>query len=199
MKSTSIFILSLVVLLFIGCGGKTNQPANIVLSENHMDFPEVEKQKYKNIQFEISPLFLAEKKPNYVLKPHAFSRIIYELNLHLSIEVFSELEAKKIQLKFEESTDQLNAIHDYYISKRENSLYASHHSIKKDLPKMKNKTGVIQVLQGATYSGSVANSYFTSTLKIGNQFYVFQLIGKQDCMGHLYDDFESILASVKKK
>lgn len=164
-----------------------------------MDFPETINVKYKDIQFDISPLFLRDQKPNYVLKPSAFTRIIYEISLHLSVEVFSESEAKKIQMKFDESTDLLNVVHDYYISKRKNSLHEAHHSIKKDLPKMKNKTGVIQVLQGATYSGSAVNSYFTSTLKIGKQFYVFQLIGKQDCMGHLYDDFECIIASVKKK
>lgn len=199
MKSISIFILLLVALLFTKCGGKAYQPANIVLSENHMDFPETAQQNYKSITFEISPLFISNKHAKHVLKPYAFSKVIYELNLYLSVEVFSESEVKKIQEKFTESTNQLNAIHDYYISKREKSLYSPHHSIKKDLPKMKNKTGVIQVLQGATYSGSAVNSYFTSTLKIGNQFYVFQMIGKQDCMGYLYDDFQSILASVKKK
>ena len=199
MKLISFFILLLTIVVLFACSGKSTQSMATALIENHMDFPEAEKKEYKNITFQLSPSFIKPVSSNYTLKKHAFTRIIYDLHLNFSIECFSESEAKKIQTKFSESTNKLNAIHDYYVRKRENSIYSSALSIKKDLPKVKGKEGLIQVIEGSTYKTSVTNSYFASTLKIGKEYYVFQLIGKRDNMGYLYDDFQSILASVKKK
>lgn len=199
MKSTSLFIGSLLIILLFACSGGTYRPTSKILSDNHMDFPDLEKKQYKNIEFEISPLFTTAINSNFTFKSNALKRVIYDINLNFSIEVFSESEASKLQNKFSVQTDGLNSIHDYYISKRESSIYLPAVSIKKSIPKMKGKKGYIQVIEGSTYSNRTVNSYFTSTLKIGRQYYVFQLIGKKDCMGYLYDDFENILASVSKK
>lgn len=199
MKSMFFICKSLLIISLISCSGGTYRPTNKILSDNHMDFPLVEKEHYKQIAFELSPLFTTAINSNFTIQSNAFKKVIYDINLNFSVEVFSESEAEKLKDKFSIPTDALNSVHDYYVSKRKNSLYLPAVSIKKNLSKMKGKEGVIQVIEGSTYTNRTVNSYFTSTLKVSNQYYVLQLIGKKDCMGYLYDDFENIIASVSKK
>lgn len=199
MKSIFFICNLLLIISLFACSGGTYRPTHKILGDNHMDFPIVEKNHYKRIAFELSPLFTNAINSNYTIQSNAFKRVIYDINLNFSVEVFSKSEAEKLKDKFSIPTDALNSVHDYYVSKRKNSLYLPAVSIKKNIPKMKGKEGVIQVIEGSTYDNRTTNSYFTSTLKMGSQYYVFQLIGKKDCMGYLYDDFEKILASVSKK
>ena len=71
-------------------------------------------------------------------------------------------------------------------------------SIKKETPKSVGFPGYIQVVHGGIYDDGMESSYFTATIDVNGTFFVFQLIGKKDNMGYLYDDFLDILSSVEK-
>jgi len=53
-------------------------------------------------------------------------------------------------------------------------------------------------VHGGSYSTNTPSSYFIATVDIGGEYYVFQLIGKKDNMGYLYDDFIELLSSIEK-
>ena len=124
---------------------------------------------------------------------------ISDLNVCFTVEKFSEKEAKSFQFGDTTHSNMLNAVQDFYISKREKSLGEQYTSIKKDVPKSIKYTGLIQTVEGGDYGYGTVSEYLTSTLKIGDDFYVFQLIANKQSMGYLYDDFISILSSAVKK
>ncbi len=104
---------------------------------------------------------------------------------------------KLIQFAFDDEISPIDAVHDNYILKREASLEDVETGIKKELPNSVKFPGYIQVVEGARSDYGEVSSYFTATLEIGNDYYVFQLIGKEGNMGYLYDDFIDILSSAQ--
>jgi len=101
-----------------------------------------------------------------------------------------------IQYAFDDEISALDAVHDNYILKREASLEDAETGIKKELPETVKFPGFIQVIEGARSDYGTSSTYLTATLEIGGDYYVIQLIGKQENMGYLYDDFIDILSSV---
>lgn len=163
-----------------------------------MDFPKMEQDYYDGIRFKISKLFEEEYNDNFVLSEDALVKTVFGLDLHFSLEKFDPDDADLIRFSFDEELESLDAVHDNYIQKREASLNEYSTSIKKELPATVHYQGYIQVIDGKSNSYGTESSYFTATLKIDSDCYVFQLIGKKENMGYLYDDFIDILASVEK-
>lgn len=165
-----------------------------------MNFPDLEKQYYNGIKYTLSDMFDSDYDDDYVLTDNASTMIVYGLDVNFSVEVFDREEAEIIQYAFDGDIDLFNAVHDNYILKREASLYEPSISIKKPTPKSVGYPGFIQVVNGSPYSydEDEGSSYFTATLDIDGDYYVFQLIGKKSNMGYLYDDFINILSSVEK-
>lgn len=161
-----------------------------------MDLPELERQYYKGLTYELSNLFTNDYDDSYVLGTDAETRVIYDIGLYFSVEHFSESEADVLRYAFEVDTDPLNAVHDNYILKRKESLYQTIHSVKKELPKSVRYPGFVQVIHGDNYSESYSTTYFTATLEVEGSYFVFQMIGKRENMGYLYDDFIALLSSV---
>lgn len=161
-----------------------------------MDLPELDRQYYKGITYELSNLFNQDYDDSYVLGTDAQTFIIYDIGLYFSVEFFDAEDADVIRYAFEVDTDPLNAVHDNYILKRQESLYQTMHSIKKELPESVKYPGFIQVIHGDAYSDAYSTSYFTATLKVDGGYFVFQMIGKRENMGYLYDDFIAVLSSV---
>lgn len=174
------------------------EDASTKLSKNGMDLPNPVKSYHKGIRFKISELFSDGYDKNFVLKDDALTKAIYEIGLNFSVESFSKSEAAVFQYAFTEQRDPLNAVHDQYIVKRQNSLHDQYTSIKKAVPTTVGFDGIIQIIQGSRYDKETASSYFMATLQIGENYYVFQLIGKKENMVYLYDDFIEILKSVEK-
>lgn len=163
-----------------------------------MDLPDPIRHYFNGIEYQLSAIFNPHYHDEYVLSDLYEIRVNYNMHLYFSIESFSESEAEEMRFKFEEgdSMNLLDAVHDHYAIKRNSSLVEATVSIKKKVPKSVGYPGVMQTISGATYSGDVPNSYFFATMKVNNQFIVVQLIGKQENMGHLYDDFIDILSSI---
>lgn len=192
-----LFLLTLVVLL-TACPRVQYEDAKKKLYKNHMDLPDPEINYYSGIRFKLSNLFTDAYNKDYVLKDDALTRVIYDLDLNFSIEEFDASEAQAFQFAFSENTDLLNAVHDHYSFKRQNSLEEHFTSIKKSVPKTVGFNGVIQTIEDTEDLDEENLLYIMSTVEIRNKYYVFQLIGKKDNMGYLYDDFLNILNSIDK-
>lgn len=161
-----------------------------------MDLPDPERNYFEGITYQLSNLFENDYDEDYVLSNTAETKIIYDVDLNFSVEVFNEDEAEVFQYGFEEDIDLLNAVHDYYVIRRQSSLFESTVSIKKPLPSSVDYEGFIQVIDGGIYEYD-GSSYMTATMKVNDKYFVFQLIGIKENMGYLYDDFIDILSSVQ--
>ena len=127
-------------------------------------------------------------------------RVIRALDVYFSVEVFDTVDVANFGEDINQySSNPLDIIQDFYVRKRVNSLHEPRVSIKKELPKSVKFEGCIQAVKGKNYDYEYQEqtNYFTATLKIEDEFYVFQLIGKADNMSYLYDDFVDLLSSVR--
>lgn len=198
MKAKIFLLGSICFFILTACPGNSYHPSQKKLKDNNMDFPDLEKAVYHDIHFQLSNLFERDYNPKYIIKNKAFAKSIDDISIHFSIEHFSEKEAAKFQFDNAEEVNKLNAVQDFYISKRENSLVEPNTSIKKDIPKSVGFKGIMQTVQGPTSEDGIISNYLTATLKIGKDYYVFQLISNKGNTGYLYDDFIDILNSVAK-
>jgi len=163
-----------------------------------MDFPNLSRVHFDGINFELSDLFYETYDNYFVIQDDAEVKVIEELGLYFSVEVFTNDEALEAQYAFEDEIELLDAVHDMYISKRSSTLENLSVSIKKTVPKSVNFPGYMQVANGSKYEyQDELTTYFTATLKIDDKYYVFQLIGKEDNMAYLHDDFIDIISSVQ--
>ena len=163
-----------------------------------MDFPNLRKEYYNGIYFMLDEMFVNDYENNYTLSDNALTKVVYELDVNFSVEMFNKRDAETIRYAFDSDIESLDAVHDNYIIQRQKSLYEHSTSIKKELPKSVPYNGSIQVVHGGSYSTNTPSSYFIATVDIGGEYYVFQLIGKKDNMGYLYDDFIELLSSIEK-
>ena len=120
------------------------------------------------------------------------------MDLNFSVETFGKYDVETIQYAFNQDISPLDAVHDNYIIRRQNSLSDPSTSIKKSTPKSVKYPGYIQVVSGSPYSNENPSSYFIATLEIEGEYFVFQMIGTHKNMGYLYDDFIDLLSSVEK-
>ena len=186
------------VFLLTACPAPRTKSKLKAIQENNMDFPDLEKRYYEGIEFWLSDLFETDYDDSYALTDDASTRIIYEMDLNFSVELFDQDDAETIKYGFDQEIDLIDAVHDHYILKREESLFEPSTSIKKELPANVGFPGYIQVVHGANSSYDDLSTYYTATIQVGTDYYVFQLIGKKESMGYLYDDFIDILKSVQK-
>ena len=138
-----------------------------------MDFPDLRGTYYKGIRFDLSQLFERDNSDNYVLTDDASTHVIYSMDLNFSVELFDTYNAETIQYAFDDEIDMLNAVHDNYLLKRQESLEISQMAIKKPLPKEVGYPGFIQVIHGTPSTYSEESSYFTATMEVGTEYFVF--------------------------
>ena len=198
MKLHLIIALIGILMLTTACPGSSYDSDLKKLQKNGMDFPDLRKEYYNGVNFQLSEMFINDYENSYTLSENSLTKVIYVLDLNFSVEAFNEEDAEVIRYAFDEEIESIDAVHDNYIIKRQKSLYEHSTSIKKELPKSVKYPGYIQVVHGGSFSTEAASTYFTATLKIDDQYFVFQMIGRRDNMGYLYDDFIDILSSVEK-
>jgi hypothetical protein len=191
------FLIGLTIVL-TACPDMRTESSQQKLFKNHMDLPDLERIQYSGINFQLSKLFEDNLNFEYVIKDAALSRTIYDLGLHFSTEVFTESDATVFNYSLQTETDNLNAVHNYYALKRQNSLYEHFSSVKKKGPRENGYPSIIQTIEGPGYEGGDTLSYMMATVDVNKKYYVFQLIGKKGNIGYLYDDFIAILKSIRK-
>jgi hypothetical protein len=196
-KITSLILLFGSLFLLTACPGGGYQSSLDRIQENGMDFPDLRSKRYGSVKFQLSDVFSRDYGMDYTLQDNALGFVIYDMDVHFSIERFESDDVEMIQFAFDDDISAIDAVHDHYILKRQASLYNGETGIKKELPNSVKFPGYIQVIEGATSSYLDDLSYFTATLDIDGEIHVFQLIGKGENMGYLYDDFIDLLSSVK--
>ena len=192
-------LISLIGALFLltACPESRSKSALNQIQDNGMDFSNLRSQRFSVVKFQLSRLFDRDYGVDYTIQDNASGFVIYEMDVHFSVERFESDEIELLQFAFEDEIYPIDAVHDNYILKRESSLEDVETGIKKELPNSVKFPGYIQVVEGARSDYAETSSYFTATLEIGSEYYVFQLIGKEENMGYLYDDFIDILSSVR--
>ena len=198
MKTHVIIAFIGALILTTSCPGSSYNNNLKDLQKNNMDFPNLRKEYYNGIYFMLDEMFVNDYENNYTLSDNALTKVVYELDVNFSVEMFNKRDAETIRYAFDSDIESLDAVHDNYIIQRQKSLYEHSTSIKKELPKSVPYDGSIQVVHGGSYSTNTPSSYFIATVDIGGEYYVFQLIGKKDNMGYLYDDFIELLSSIEK-
>jgi len=169
------------------------------LQKNDMNFPDLKSQSFKGITFLKPEMLSVGYNESYVLSSTNLTFQNYILDIFFSIELFDEIDVETIQFSFDDNEiSALDAIHDNYIFKRSKSLYSHETSVKKPVPNSVGFDGYTQVVHGKTYDDEEDASYFIATIEVDNEYYVFQMIGKRENMGYLYDDFIAILSSIEK-
>lgn len=198
MKAIHLLTFFILTVVLTACPGNGNVNAKKKLFENRMDLPDPVKTYHDGIHFMLSNLFETNYNSDFVLKDDATLKIIYDLELNFSVETFSKLEAESFRFAFSEQTDLLNAVHDNYAIRRQKSLSKHFSSIKKAVSNEVGFNGVIQTIEGEEFYQDGKLLYLMATIEIDNAYHVFQLIGKKENMGYLYDDFLTILNSIEK-
>jgi hypothetical protein len=196
-KITTLILLFGSLFLFTACPGGGYQSDLERMQENGMDFPDLRSQRYGQVKFQLSSLFSRDYGADYhTMQDNALGFIIYDMDIHFTVERFDSDEVEMIQFAFDDDISAIDAVHDNYILKRQASLYDGETGIKKELPNSVKYPGYIQVIEGASSSYMDDLSYFTATLDIDGELHVFQMIGKGENMGYIYDDFIDLLSSV---
>lgn len=195
-----LLLLSIPLFLIVGCFDydKENKEIREAFKNNRYNFELDKTLKYEGISFKIPKHFTPNYSHNYTIKNSSLTRISNAFNIYFSVERFnsSDLNRDFVSDHVIEG-DLLNTFQDAYVWRRYESLDNSGVSIKKELPKTFKNKGVIQTISGdGTYSGQAY--YVTSTIKVKDNYYVFQWITSKPIMNYTYDDFERILKSVRK-
>ena len=196
-KSIAIIFIPLALA---SCGptkvDKTNTLEKFRL--NGYDFILDEHAKYQTIQFKIPSCFLR----NYYqagITNNPFERFTNTYNGYFSIEKFHahdrqyEFVANEIM-----TSDELNLFHDSYVKARLNTIHSGVSSLKKTISKKVKFPGLIQVVHsmGDQYSNDELY-YVIATLKVKNDYYIFQWAVREEMLSYTYDDIEDILATVR--
>jgi hypothetical protein len=193
--------IAFIIVLFIAtaCPSIDYDSAQKRLKQNNMDFADPKKEFYKGIRYMLSDMFVNGYNSPFTLSTDADTKIIYDLAINFSVEAFDPEEAEVIQFRFDKEIALHRAVHENYILRRQQSLAENTTTIIKETPKSVSFPGYIQTVHGSQFGYNEASSYFTATLEVDGSYYVFQMIGKKENMGYLYDDFIDILTSVAQK
>lgn len=197
MRFRNLLLFAPLLLTLTACPVDYEQSLKAI-KNNNMDFPDPEGRSHDGISYELSKLFEDSYYTNYVIQKNATTKSIYDLYLHFSIETFTNSDLETLQFIEGKKNEDLKTIHDYYIRNRMASLHTKRRSMLKKVPKKVGFQGYITVVDGQGEYDEKQATYFISTIKIDDNFYVFQMIGNKDKMGYFYDDFLDILNSIEK-
>ncbi len=185
------------MLLLTACPPKEyiRQDLNDLLN-NKMDFLEFKRVYFDNLNFLLPKCFDKRTYSNITYKDDQCFYQNDELNLYFTCEHFYADEAESYQFMREDSVSQLDAIHDMYVAKRIATLKKNKLSIKKEIHEKSELEGVLQTISGGSGYGE-QNTYFIASVIFGDEYFVFQFIGRQGNMDYLEDDFQKIIESVR--
>ncbi len=168
--------------------------------ENGYDFTNLKKQGYKNIKFKMPTSFEFDYGMQYCFKNSGLVRRDQQLGIVFTVERLTEndLESELME-DYVIEDDLLNGFHNAYASRRYESLHNASISFKKDTKKNVKFKGITQTISGARSEYDEVLYYNMASLKIKDEYYIFQFISKKEMMDYVLDDFERILTTVRTK
>jgi hypothetical protein len=199
-----LIIIVFIVPLLMACPRKSEDERTDTAKafrENNYDFPAYRKTAYKNIKFRLPESFEFDYGNRYCYKSSSLNRRDFQLGIIFTVERFTEDDLEsELMADYMIEDDLLNGFHDAYARRRYESLYEATVSFKKDLKKGSKFKGIIQTIGGKSSDYSEEYLYYVmATVKAEDEYYVFQFITQKEMMDYVYDDFEHILASIRKK
>ena len=200
MKRLLFFLLLMPLLTACPPGKDSGEDIVKNFRKNGYNMLPVKKHGYKKITFKLPESMEMDYSSHYTYKSDAYRYREHNIGIIFSIERFTEDDLYSTMMEdFIIEDDLLNSFHDAYVDRRLGSLHEGGASFKKDVRKNVKFPGTIQVVSGQSSSGSELLYYATATLKVEKEYYLFQFICDKPMMDYVYDDFERILASVRKK
>lgn len=203
-----IALTILIPLLFTSCASsdseKSQQDVLKAFKDNNYNFSNYKKIRYKGIKFKLPNAFEVDYGGGYTYKPNAFLRRQYQLGIIFTVEKFTKYDINSELMEdylIEDEKDFLNSFHDAYSDRRYESLHEASISYKKVTKKNIPHKGITQVVAGRSSSSRYSETYYyaMTTLKVKDDYYVFQMITAPEMMHYVFDDFERILATVRAK
>ena len=190
------------LLMFSACvDDEGTQETFEEFKSNDYNFNLDKKFSYKNITFQLPSSFKKSFSTRFTITNHSNTFHQQRIGMYFSVERFLPVDKSRAFVQdFIIEEDLLNTFQDAYAYKRYQSLQDGGLSVKKDLFNTPTKQGVIQVLHGDSnnFNGEEMR-YALATIKIKNEYYVFQFITNKSLMNYSMDDFKRILHSVKSK
>lgn len=203
------FLITLAILipmLFASCAHsdpeKEQENVMKAFKENDYNFTSYKKKSYRGVKFKLPTSFDVDYGGGYTYKRDAFMRRNYQLGIIFTVEKFTKYDINSELLNdylIEDESDFLNSFHDAYSSRRYESLHGASISYKKVTKKNIPYKGVTQVVSGSSSQSSNTHYYAMATLKVKEDYYVFQMITTPEMMSYVFDDFERILSTVRSK
>lgn len=193
------FFLPLMLFVLACNNNKMSQQTRKEFQENHFNFKLDEEIRYASIAFNLPENFEKSYNKYYTVKGNSFVRESYPMGIKFSVEHYTAKDFKKYFIK--ESgfhVNQLNTLHDAYVDRRLNSLDEAGSTFKKSITKKKTFKGIVQVVSGEDNFSNDIVYYATATVKLKEDFYVFQWITTPEMLSYTMDDFERILYTIKK-
>ncbi|AEA44489.1 hypothetical protein [Fluviicola taffensis] len=195
-----LLILFSLTFCLTGCPDfdKENKKIREEFKTNHFNLKLDKTLKYEGISFKLPSSFTRHFSHLHTVKNSSLTRNCGALNIYFSVERFDKKDLKRAFVsEYGIENDLLNTFQDAYVWRRYESLNEAGISIKKELPKSLKQKGVIQTVAGDGDYGT-QTYYATSTIKVADNYYVFQWISSKPIMNYTYDDFERILKSIRK-
>lgn len=190
------------LLMFSACiDDEGTQETFEEFKSNDYNFNLDKKFSYKNITFQLPSSFKKSFSTRFTITNHSNTFHQQRIGMYFSVERFLPVDKSRAFVQdFIIEEDLLNTFQDAYAYKRYQSLQDGGLSVKKDLFNSPTKRGVFQVLHGDSnnFYGEEMR-YALATIKIKNEYYVFQFITSKSLMNYSMDDFKRILHSVKSK
>lgn len=204
MKNLKIsLILVFSIFVFTACpNGKNKNKLDAMkeLKKNNYDFNHIIKFYHKGLNFYLPSYFSQDYNPSYLLNKDGMSLSNFESGIYFSCENYSIKEVEDYKFLFEDSLENLEALHRYYISQRENSLKSVKISIPHKRSNKKQISGIYQIIEGSeksAYSFASNMIYMIGTFSKSNKtkidYYVIQLISTKEMSAYLLDDFKQII------
>jgi hypothetical protein len=205
MKNLVIYKLILILSLFISsCMKAKNKDGLKILKENKYNFSNFKEFYHQGIYFYVPDYFVQDYNTDYLVKNDGLSLSNFDAGLYISCEKFDSNEAADFKFLFDKKLSNKQAIHNYYISQRENSLKNIKLSILHERKNKYNLSGYYQIIEGkknSSYSYTPEMIYMISTfekeMKGKKHYFVFQLIGSKEMASYLVDDFKRMMNSFR--
>lgn len=199
MKIIQNFVLLLsCVLILTACPpiNSSNEGLKKLKAHNY-NFSDFKRFYYKGIYFYLPDYFTQDYNTAYQYKKDGISLSNYGFGVYFSCERFDKNEAKDFLFTLEDSITELEAVHQFYIQQRINSLQNAKISLKHKKDQNSSIKGIYQIVKGSRYEYSNKLVYMIGTVEKKGYYYVFQFISSKEMSAYLFDDFKRILKKLK--
>ncbi|MCO5260602.1 MAG: hypothetical protein M9916_10705 [Crocinitomicaceae bacterium] len=192
-----IFNSAFLFLIIVLCGcSYPEKSVEAQITENNMNLPDLKPIHIYGITFDLSSILVKDNYQNITVKAandNSFSSVDY--SIRFSVEQFTNSELTTIQFVDTIQQNTILTLQNYYIQNIVKDKFTI--SEPDDLLTKVGKKGFIQTVMEYREDKSYGIQYLIATVSIKGKYFVFQLVSSKQISPFLYDDFLTILKSVR--